>query len=415
MKIIKSLFLVLVLSSTFAQQQYGLEIVKELTSPKYDGRGYVNNGHNRAAKFIADKFSEYGLKPIKEDYYQYFNINVNTFPAEVQLSINGKALKVGEDFIVDANSGSSVGDFTPFYIKNKDDLFKLEYSDKSDREHFIAVIVAPTTKDIDTVAMFREMKYFCANLVPVLWVTDAKFTWTVGKTEFENPIFEVKTTFANAISGDVKINVKNAFKKDLRTQNVIGKIEGQHKNKTVVVSAHYDHLGRMGTDAYFPGANDNASGVAMLLYLAKYYSENKPPCNIVFMSFGAEEVGIVGSKYYVNHPLFPLKDIRFLINLDILGTGEEGITVVNGAVYKKQFKKLSKLNVKKGYLEKVKVRGKAANSDHYFFSEAGVPSIFIYTLGGISFYHDIFDKGETLPLNEFDDLAKLLADFIKKL
>ena len=61
------------------------------------------------------------------------------------------------------------------------------------------------------------------------------------------------------------------------------------------------------------------------------------------------------------------------------------------------------------------MRGKAANSDHYFFSEAGVPSIFIYTMGGVSYYHDIYDKAETLPLNEFDDLSSLLIDFAKKL
>ncbi|MFT5600065.1 MAG: aminopeptidase YwaD [Flavobacteriales bacterium] len=413
------LCLVFVLSTLvlIGQQNYGLEIVKELCSPKFEGRGYVNDGHIKAANFIKDKFVEYGLKPIKgqKDYFQHFKMNVNSFPDSVSLSLNGKKLETGVDFVVDASSGSAVGSFTPVYITNKDELFEFEYSSPENRSKSIVVIVDPQSKNIDSNAMFREFKYKCANLAPVIWITEAKYTWTVGRQAFDFPIFELHSEHLPKELEEVSLNVKNEFKPKLKTQNVIGKIEGTNKKKTIVITAHYDHLGRMGADTYFPGANDNASGVAMMLYLAKYYSENPPKCNVVFMAFGGEEVGILGSRHYVSNPLFPLEEIRFLINLDILGTGEEGITVVNGAVYKKQFKKLAKINVKKQYLAKVKVRGKAANSDHYFFSEAGVPSIFIYTMGGVSFYHDVLDKSETLPLNEFDDLAKLLIDFVGKL
>ena len=74
----------------------------------------------------------------------------------------------------------------------------------------------------------------------------------------------------------VKINIHNVFKSNIKTQNVIAYVEGKKKNKFIIISAHYDHLGQMGNDVYFPGANDNASGVAMLLYLSKYFSENKP-------------------------------------------------------------------------------------------------------------------------------------------
>ena len=131
------------------------------------------------------------------------------------------------------------------------------------------------------------------------------------------------------------------------------------------------------------------------------------------MAFSAEEVGILGSKHYVENPLFPLNQIRFLINCDISGTGDEGITVVNGTIHKKQFKKLAKINLKKNYLSKVKVRGRAANSDHFWFSQRQVPAFFIYTLGGIKAYHDIYDKGETLPLTAFEAYLNLLIDFIR--
>lgn len=401
----------------FGQQEFGLEVTKELCSEKYHGRGYVNDGHQKAADFIQSKFEEFGLEPIGGDFQQPFSFDVNTFPEFVEVSIGGEPLLAGDDFVIDANSGSYAGNLEPVFIRSDDDFFKFEYGNES-REGKVLVIKDIETKDIDTNQMLRDWKYKGSQIAPVIFLTDKKFTWTVGRMELDFPIIEIRDSlFGDQVQEGKKvdINIQNEFVKQLESQNVIGKIEGKRKKKTLVFSAHYDHLGRMGNAAYFPGANDNASGVAMMLYLAKYYSEHKPKYNMAFMAFGGEEVGLLGSRHYVQNPLFPLEEIRFLTNLDILGTGEEGITVVNGAVYTKQFKKLTKLNAKYDYLKKIKMRGKAANSDHYFFSEAGVPSIFIYTMGGVSYYHDIYDKAETLPLNEFDDLAKLLIEFSRKL
>jgi hypothetical protein len=97
--------------------------------------------------------------------------------------------------------------------------------------------------------------------------------------------------------------------------------------------------------------------------------------------------------------------------VDIMGTGEEGITVVNGSVFKKDFDALHQINMKNNFIKDIKTRGKAANSDHYYFSEKGVKAFFIYTLGGIKAYHDIYDKAETLPLNEFENLFNLITHF----
>ncbi|MDP1745248.1 MAG: hypothetical protein Q8L90_06715 [Bacteroidota bacterium] len=69
------------------------------------------------------------------------------------------------------------------------------------------------------------------------------------------------------------------------------------------------------------------------------------------------------------------------------------------------------LEAQNSFIKDVKIRGKAANSDHYFFSEKGVKAFFIYTMGGINAYHDIYDRSETLPLNEFEDLFKLIMSF----
>ena len=106
-----------------------------------------------------------------------------------------------------------------------------------------------------------------------------------------------------------------------------------------------------------------------------------------------------------------MTSIRFLVNMDILGTGDEGITVVNATLFDKEFKELQRLNAQGSYLPLVKPRGKAAISDHHFFTESGVPCFYIYTLGGIKAYHDTCDRRETLPLTEFEDLFLLLRDF----
>ena len=240
-----------------------------------------------------------------------------------------------------------------------------------------------------------------------------KFIWSVGNEALEYPIVEIKDTTLNDETS-ITLDITNKYLENLTTHNVIGYIEGKRKNKFIVLSAHYDHLGKMG-DAVFPGANDNASGTSMLLCLANYFSKNQPKYSVVFMAFGAEEVGILGSKYYTENPLFPLNKIKFLLNMDIMGTGDEGITVVNGTLHKKQFKKLTKINKKKEYLPKIKIRGRAANSDHFWFSQKGVPAFFIYTVGGIQAYHDVYDRAETLPLTEFDDLHNMIIDLINKM
>ena len=199
------------------------------------------------------------------------------------------------------------------------------------------------------------------------------------------------------------------------TQNLAAIIKGSARpDSFLVVSAHYDHLGTMGKHTYFPGANDNASGVALLLELAAHYArpENRPACSVVFLLFGAEEAGLVGSAYFVQHPLVPLASIKFLLNLDLLGTGEEGATVVNGRVHEAAFTRLTALNAAGHYLPRLTARGRAANSDHYPFSEAGVPAFFLYTRGGSQAYHDINDRPAALSLAGFAGAYGLARDFL---
>ena len=101
--------------------------------------------------------------------------------------------------------------------------------------------------------------------------------------------------------------------------------------------------------------------------------------------------------------------------MDLMGTGSEGAMIVNGRVFENHYNNLEKINKENNYLPIIKKRVKAANSDHYWFSENGVSAFFMYLMGGIAAYHDIYDVSSTLPLTKFEDSFRLIRDFVDDL
>jgi Zn-dependent M28 family amino/carboxypeptidase len=110
-----------------------------------------------------------------------------------------------------------------------------------------------------------------------------------------------------------------------------------------------------------------------------------------------------------------MKKIRFVLNLDIMGSGEEGITVVNATEYTEEFELLTAINNELNLLPRVKSRGETSNSDHYFFHKNGVPSFFIYTMGTNKNYHDVFDTYDALTFEAYNNVMKLLQVFAERL
>ena len=184
----------------------------------------------------------------------------------------------------------------------------------------------------------------------------------------------------------------------------------------MVFTAHFDHLGMMG-DALFAGANDNASGSAFLLHQAQktQNSTEKPHYSQVYVFFGAEEAGLVGSRYFVENSPLDLSAIKFVLNMDLMGTGEDGFAVVNATSFPKEFAIMEAINEEHKLFKRIKKRNQAANSDHFFFSQVGVPAFFIYTMGGLTFYHDIYDLPATLPMSHVEEMSQLLDLFVKEL
>lgn len=378
------------------------------------GRGYVDKGDKKAARYITAQFKKDGLLKFSRTYSQKFSFPVNTYPDKdaINLSINGKPLMDGVDYILLPSSPAMNGTFPVirFSKENLEDSIKLKAFLEMDLSHSFVLVDDSGVVEKKEKGLFEGLRLNSFKAKGIIMLKD-KLTEETSDSVSNYALIDAlrNSPFQNA--KEITLNIKNKFIKKYTSQNIIGYIQGEVPDTFIVFSAHYDHLGRMG-NIYFPGANDNASGTAMLLTLSRYFSSyNKLHYSLAFMAFTGEEMGLFGSKYYTEHPLFPLQNIKFLVNMDIMGTGDEGITVVNANGCNTEYKDLVRINDSLKLLKEIKPRSNTSNSDHYYFYVHHVPCIFIYTLGGIKAYHDIYDRRETLPLTKFNEIKELLIDF----
>ncbi len=386
--------------------------VATLTAPEMHGRGYVAGGDSLAAEWIAREFQRIGLRPVKQGYFQPFTYNVNSFPDSMGVTIDGSTLVPGTDYLVAPNSGTATGRYSLVHVTPSDLLTPERRAMTMGVVTGNAVVLRfPATKNSDTLALYAMLEHELMLHAPVVKPVAGKLTWGVAREAMPFPLIEVRSELMTDSAETLELHVRNKLLVRHRARNVLGMVKGKGKG-WVVIGAHYDHLGRMGPDALFPGANDNASGVAMLLALAERFTKRPARHNLLFVAFAGEEAGLLGSMWFVQDRPIDLAQVRMMMSLDILGTGDDGITVVNATAEKAAFDRLVAINEKQGSLPQVKARGPTCNSDHCPFVERGVPGIFIYTLGGVAHYHDVNDQAATLPLTKFPELLTLLGEFI---
>ncbi|WP_423126622.1 M28 family metallopeptidase [Gaoshiqia sp. Z1-71] len=419
-----SMALFFILASLFAQTQdlnYARNVIEKLSSPQFKGRGYVGNGDRLSAQYIAGQYREHGLLPLSAtSYFQEFSLSANTLPNRVSVKIDGVELQIAREFLLDPSSPSVKGSYpvvktTRAEIVNEDQMrtvaagargafLLIDSRHKKDEDPELS-------KKIDE--NIRQLKLSSPEVMKgILVLSDEKLTWRASTSQSLIPVITVKKELDLSRVSRVEIVADARLIDDYKTSNVAGFIRGTSPADSCIVAlAHYDHLGMMGKKVFFPGANDNASGVAMLLNMAKHYAVNKPKYNMVFICLAAEEMGILGAKAFVENPLIDLAKIKFLVNFDQAGTGDEGIKVVNGTVFQKEFDRLCSINDEQKLLPAVEIRGESCNSDHCPFYQKGVPAFFIYTLGGSKAYHDIDDRLEGLSLAGFEGYFRLMTSF----
>jgi len=199
------------------------------------------------------------------------------------------------------------------------------------------------------------------------------------------------------------------------TQNVIGYIPASNPNikESIVFGGHYDHLGKEPqTGKIFQGANDNASGTAVMMESARVLSQSilSSQINIIFIAFSAEETGLLGSTHYVNHPLFPIKQIKAMFNFDMVGTGTgqwEVGTNFDKTKYLNQIM-INSFKYFKGYYRLESWLSRPV-SDHYPFYERQVPTLCMLkdnptNIGG---YHTTKDTLETIDPRNLEACGKI--------
>lgn len=405
--------------STLARQ-----IIKQLSSPEMFGRGCSYGGDKIAAEFISDKCKEFNLKSFGNNYFQPLSYPAFKMEGECHIKIGKKELAPGKDYYIEVFSYPikekkiSVLYTTSSVMSHPDSLQLFVNKHKRNINNSIVYIKnseSGSNKEKTFLNSIRNRNPFGSKGIIVGQKQLPMAMTSHYPEEWNYALIYVKDSLFDKYPKHISITFNNEPLIH-NSQNVCAYIEGNEvADSFIVFSAHYDHLGSIGNKAYYPGAHDNASGVAAVLDLAKHFSQNKPKYSVAFLFFCGEETGLIGSHYFTENPLIPLKKIKMFVNIDMFCGGDEGIMIVNSQSEQTApfFDSITKTNSTNNYLSQIKSRPNAANSDHYFFSQH-CPAIFIYTMGGkYGGYHDIYDTCDTCGLENYEKMINLIIKSIK--
>ena len=391
------------------------KIIKELSSEKYQGRGYAEDGANKAGKWIAKEFAKIGADEV---ICQPFTLNINTFPGRMDVSVDGKKLVPGVDFTLREFNPGLKGEFKIYYIDtlnyNPDKIF----ADLESPEYKGAFVVCDFMFTYKHSADFRRIaskeQCSCSGML-YTWETPLKFYKAYGEKVREKPILWVRPDFP-ADAKTIKVNMENEFLENYGCFNVIAKVEGRRHDSCLVFTAHYDHLGKLGKKTYYPGAHDNASGTAAIITLAAHYAKNTPEYDMYFIAFSGEDANLRGSEWYAEHPVVPLSQIKYLINLDMIADNNPMLYCEVSKEGMSGFGLFEKINAEKGYFKALDRQELADNSDHYPFAVRNVPCIFFMNEHGdaYKYYHTVHDTWENAIFTSYEPVFNLIKEFIEK-
>ncbi|OAI54528.1 hypothetical protein AYO44_14795 [Planctomycetaceae bacterium SCGC AG-212-F19] len=466
-----------------------------LASDECEGRGVDTKGIHKAADYIAEEFKRAGLKPVTENpgYFQPFSISggsklesPNTLVLrgpkgqEIELEINKQfrpmgltgagnltnvpivfagygvvAPDIGYDDFKDVNVEGKIivvirkvpraaNQHTPFdgaKMNNHQGLqTKISNGELKKAAAILLVNDADTAKNGDPLMDFNyTASAGGSNKLPAIHVKRSvldpilQSSLGAGIPELERDIDADLKPRSAALEGwtaSLEVNVK---RQTVAAKNIVGVLEGAGPlaKETVVIGAHYDHLGYGGFgslaknlkgQAIHYGADDNGSGTTTIMELARRFGAKKDRegRRLVFIAFSGEERGLLGSEHYCRNPLLPLDATAAMVNLDMVGrlradekTNKDKLTVYGTGTAKTFDKLIDSLNEKYQF-QMAKVPGGMGPSDHASFYMRKIPVFFLFT-NDHSDYHRPSDTADKINVPGMKKIADLTTDLVEQL
>ncbi|MBR5081930.1 MAG: Zn-dependent exopeptidase M28 [Bacteroidales bacterium] len=391
------------------------QVVKELSSSKYQGRGYAKGGANKAGEYLKKEFTKAG---VDEVICQPFTIDINTFPKKMKMWADGKKLTPGVDFSMREYSPGVYGEFPVYHVDTMNYNPEKMFADLAKPEYANCLVACEFWfayhhgKDFSRL----QKKGECTNAGLIqTFSSPIKFFKAYGHRVVDKPIVWMTPEAVEGVK-TVRLKVDNKFLKDYELFNVIAKVEGRKHDSCYVFTAHYDHLGNLGRRVYYAGANDNASGTAAIVTLAAYYAKNRPEYDMYFIAFSGEDANLRGSEFYATHPIVPLEQIKYLFNIDMIGDNNPVQYCEVSDEGMRGFALFEKINNEKHHFKGLNRGELAGNSDHYPFATRHVPCIFLENQEGDAFpyYHTIFDTYENAVFDSYEPVFRLVRDFVER-
>jgi len=407
--------------------------VSFLASDALLGRGTPSPGLDIAAEYIAAQFRRAGLEPAGDDgYFQTAPfVSETPSPEGLQLTIEAggkttaataKEMAVGQGAALDLHGAAAylcadaaaLAQAAPDEVRGKvlvlrSPTYPRRLSAAALARLQPALVLLLGTGAPPAMATRPQLREAALTVVPTL------FVWSA----------EVREAFAAAKPGTVEATVSAHMAAPARTEvklrNVIGILRGSDaalRGTYVLVTAHYDHLGVRGSgpgDHIYNGANDDASGTACVIEMAHTLAAlpERPKRSIVFLTLFGEEMGLVGSRYYAAHPVFPLAKTIADLNLEQVGRTDDntgprvGIVNVTGFDYTTITPVLAKAGEEFG-IKVVKDEQASdpffARSDNQALADAGVPA---HTLSVGYVFPDYHQPGDEWPKIDYENMAKV--------
>ncbi|MCW3084995.1 MAG: peptidase [Bacteroidetes bacterium] len=450
-----------------------------IASDEYEGRETGKKGQKMAAEYISARFKAAGIPPYKENtYYQEYPLNM-VMPGPAEITIDSKKYTGNKDYY-------NFPGLSEQTIETKDILFLGYGIDQENYSDYKGADVKGKTVMILPGEPYSKdsISYASGKKTASLWSTYGRLKIETAREKGvgallivvdniekemlnnkkrleapslkldldkkEMPVIYISREMANEIlkkktidktkkkisktgksqqtvvKKDIVIAMRNTVQK-IDAENVLGYIEGTDlKNELVVVTAHYDHLGKDG-NIVFNGADDDGSGTVAVIEMAQAFAKAKreghgPRRSMLFMTVSGEEKGLLGSSYYTEHPVYPLASTVCDLNIDMIGrvdekhTGNPNYIYLIGsdklsselhAISEKSNKTYENLELDYTYNDEKDKNRFYYRSDHYNFAKNGIPVIFYFN-GVHADYHKETDEVEKIDFNKMEKITRLV-------